>query len=672
MGRPGDTTLTIVLYDLIRRGMMDTFLLSLTVLLAGGLFALLTCKLFSLMKAGYITITAVGCMIGLYAITGPLQGGEIATYSISWLHIFTLSFSIDPLSAFFLIPIFTVCPLAVLYSFHYMNKADQRLRVGVNFFFSTLLIVGMALVATAENIISFALVWEIMSLSSFLLVIYDHHEKDTRKAGYIYFIFTQAGAMFILSSLALAYSYTGSFSFSAFAEIPANIKIIVFFLALVGFGSKAGMFPLHMWLPHAHPAAPSNISAIMSGVMIKMGIYGIFRFYAALDTTELVFGEAVLTFGMVSGVLGVVYALGKHDLKKLLAYHSVENIGIILIGCGIGMIGLSSDNMAMASFGFAGSLLHVLNHSIFKSLLFLGAGVVLQKTGVRHIDQLGGIIKRMPTTGSAFLMGSISICGLPPFNGFVSEFLIYYGAFHGLRLSGSSFVFTMLAILSLAIIGGLAAACFTKVVGIVFLGEPRTDMAADVQEAGMSMTIPMVILAASCLVIGIFPAPFIHTAFMALKSIKPLVPVGAEEIALVTGNLAMAARLFLAVFLFSMLLRKVLYLRKTISHKPTWGCGFTQPTARMQYSGTSYAMSVVDFFRPFVRVKTRYSGINRIFPGRTTYTTKVEDISEIALVDHLAIPFLYFLRKLRWIQHGHIQLYIGYIIVAIVALLLFV
>ncbi|WP_319549911.1 proton-conducting transporter membrane subunit [Desulfogranum marinum] len=652
--------------------MMDTFLLSLTVLLAGGLFALLTCKLFSLMKAGYITITAVGCMIGLYAIIGPLQGTEVTTYSISWLQIFTLSFSIDPLSAFFLIPIFAICPLAVLYSFHYMDKAEQRLRIGVNFFFLTFLIIGMALVATADNIISFALVWEIMSLSSFLLVIYDYHEKETRKAGYIYFIFAQAGAMFIFASIALAYSYTGSYSFSTFAVIPANIKVIVFFLALVGFGSKAGMFPLQMWLPHAHPAAPSNISAMMSGVMIKMGIYGIIRFYAILNATELVFGEMVLTFGMVSGILGVVYALGKNDLKKLLAYSSVENIGIILIGAGIGMIGLSSGNMAMASFGFAGSLLHVLNHSIFKSLLFLGAGIVLKKTGVRQIDQLGGILKRMPKTGSAFLTGSISISGLPPFNGFVSEFLIYYGAFQGLLLDGSPFIFTMLAILSLSIIGGLAATCFTKVVGIVFLGEPRTAKAADAQEAGITITIPMTIMAVSCLVIGIFPTPFVQTAFMALKSIKPLVPVGAEEVAVLTGNLAIAARIFLAVFLFSMLLRKVLYLRKEITHNPTWGCGFTQGTTRIQYTGTSYAMSVVDFFRPFVRVKTRYSGIKRIFPRQTTYNTSVEDISEIALVDHLAIPFLYFMRKLRWIQHGHIQLYIGYIIVAIVALLLFV
>jgi len=651
---------------------MDTFLLSLTVLLAGGVFALLTCRLFNLMKAGYTAITAAGCIIGLYAVIGPLQGAEITTFAIPWLHIFTLSFAVDPLSAFFLIPIFTVCPLAVLYSFHYLDNAAQKKRVGVNLFFSTLLIMGMALVATADNIISFALVWEIMSLTSFLLVIYDHHEKDTRKAGYIYFIFTQAGAMFLFSALALAYSYSGSFSFSALAEIPTTIKIIVFFLAMVAFGSKAGMFPLHMWLPHAHPAAPSNISAIMSGVMIKMGIYGIIRFYAILNATELLFGELVLTFGMVSGVLGVVYALGKHDLKKLLAYHSVENIGIILIGAGIGMIGLAVGNTEMASFGFAGSLLHVLNHSLFKSLLFLGAGAVVKNTGVRHIDQLGGIIKRMPVTGSTFLTGSISISGLPPFNGFVSEFLIYFAAFQGLQLSGSSFVFSMLAILSLALIGGLAAACFSKVVGIVFLGEPRTAMAADTHEAGISMTLPMVIMAVSCLVIGIFPEPFIQLAFMALKSIQLLVPAGTQQVALVAGNLAMAARVLLAVFLLSMILRKILYLRKEVSRKPTWGCGFTQGTTRIQYTGTSYAMSVVDFFRPFVRVKTRYSGSKKIFPRSSTYHTRVDDIAEIAMVDHLAIPFLYYLRKLRWIQHGHIQLYIGYIIVAIVALLLFV
>jgi hydrogenase-4 component B len=651
---------------------MDTFLLSLTVLLAGGLFALLTYRQFRLMKAGYIALTVAGSLIGLYAIRAPLQDGTLVTFSTTWLHFFTLSFSLDALSAFFIIPIFAVCPLAALYSFHYMNKAAQRGRIAVNYFFLTLLIISMALVATADNIISFVLVWELMSLSSFFLVMHEYQNKATRRAGYIYFIFTHVGAMFIFAAFSLAYSYTGSFDFLSFTDMPGSIKVTVFFLALVGFGSKAGIFPLHMWLPHAHPAAPSNISAVMSGVMIKMGIYGIFRLYAVLGVNELIFGEAVLTLGIISGILGVVYALGKHDLKKLLAYHSVENIGIILIGTGIGMIGIASENMVMASFGFAGGLLHVLNHSIFKSLLFLGAGAVLQKTGIRHIDQLGGLIKRMPTTGKTFLIGSVSISGLPPFNGFVSEFLIYYGAFHGLTLAGSSFIFTMLAILSLAIIGGLAAACFSKVVGIVFLGEPRTEKAADAVEPGFTMTLPMILLATACVFIGLFPEPFIMAVFQGLKSIQALHLVGKDEVLIVAGNLAFVARLFVTVFVLSVLLRKIFYRKKDIAHGPTWGCGFTQPTVKMQYSGTSYAMSIVDFFRPFVHIRTNYSGINRIFPGRTTYKTRVDDIAESILMDRIVSPVLYLLAKLRWIQHGHIQLYIGYIIVTIIVLLFFI
>jgi len=651
---------------------MDTFLLSLTVLLAGGLLALLAYRQFKLMKAGYIALSIAGSLIGLYAIREPLQEGVIVTFSTTWLHLFTLSFSLDSLSAFFLIPIFAVCPLAVLYSFHYMDKAENQGRVAVNYFFLTLLTISMALVATADNIISFALVWEVMSLSSFFLVMHDYHKKDTRKAGYIYFIFTHIGAMFIFAAFALAYSYTRSFHLLSFAAMPENIKVIVFFLALIGFGSKAGIFPLHIWLPHAHPAAPSNISAVMSGVMIKMGIYGIFRLYASLGVSDLIYGQVVLTLGIVSGILGVVYALGKHDLKKLLAYHSVENIGIILIGTGIGMIGIASDNLVMASFGFAGGLLHVLNHSIFKSLLFLGAGAVLQKTKIRKIDQLGGLMKSMPTTGKTFLIGSVSISGLPPFNGFVSEFLIYYGAFHGLTLGGSTFIFTILAILSLAIIGGLAAACFSKVVGVVFLGEPRCEKAANASEADLTMTLPMILLAGACVFIGIFPEPFVVAVFQALESISALQLIKIDEILIVAGNLAFAARLLVFVFFLSLLLRKLFYLKKEITSGSTWGCGFTQPTVKMQYTGTSYAMSIVDFFRPFVDIKTNYSGIRRIFPGRTTYTSHVDDIAEKTLMERIVSPTLYLLGKLRWIQHGHIQLYIAYIVATIIVLLFFI
>ncbi|HSO08683.1 MAG TPA: proton-conducting transporter membrane subunit, partial [Desulfoprunum sp.] len=514
------------------------------------------------------------------------------------------------------------------------------------------------------------LAWELMSLTSYFLVVHEFHKKETRAAGYLYFVFAQAGAMCIFAAFGLIYSVTGSFAFDGLDQLSSQLKLAVFILVLLGCGSKAGIFPLHIWLPHAHPAAPSHISAVMSGVMIKMGIYGIFRFYMLLGDTSLLPGQVILAVGMASGVLGVVYALGKHDLKRLLAYHSVENIGIILIGAGLGMIGVATGNATMAIFGFAGSLLHVLNHSIFKSLLFMGAGAVLQKTRTRHVDELGGLMKRMPTTGRTFLVGSISISGLPPFNGFISEFLIYFAAFQGLTLPGLSFLFASLAIISLAVIGGLAAACFTKVVGIVFLGEPRSAGAGRASEVQASMTVPMLLLSLLCLVIGIFPAPFVQLAFFGLRDMALIGAIEPGTGQVLIGNLAFAARLFLAIFLGVTLLRRTLYAGKEIASGPTWGCGFTQPNVRMQYTGTSYAMSIVEFFQPFVRIRTVYSGIRRIFPGHTTYETRVDDIAEIGMHRYLLQPLVKILERLRWIQHGHIQLYIGYIVLTIVVLLL--
>jgi hydrogenase-4 component B len=651
---------------------METFFTALGLLSVGGLMPLFTHRLFKWMKAGYITITTLGCTVGLYAVWGAFRQQEILTISWSWLHLFSLSFSLDSLSAFFLLPIFFICPLTAIYSFHYMNKERQAGRTAVNLFFFTLLIVSMALVVTADNIISFALVWELMSLSSFFLVMYEYQRETTRKAGYLYFVFAQAGAMLIFAAFAVAYSHTGSFAFGEFARIPATAKLAVFFLALVGFGSKAGVFPFHIWLPHAHPAAPSHISAVMSGVMIKMGIYGIIRLYSLLQADDLIFGRTVLIFGIVSGILGVVYALGKHDIKKLLAYHSVENIGIILIGAGIGMMGIAMNRPVMAGFGFAGCLLHVLNHSIFKSLLFMGSGAILQKTKSRHIDQMGGLMKRMPITGRTFLVGSISISGLPPFNGFISEFLIYFAAFQGLDLNGSTFFLMMLAIISLALIGGLAAACFSKVIGVVFLGEPRSDKAARASESGLTMTLPMVVLALCCLVIGIYPQPFVNLAFQGLHDLHGYTSVAPGIILGLSGSLALGARLFLGLLALTMVLRRAFYHKKTLADGPTWGCGFTRPTARMQYTGTSYAMSIVGFFRPFAKVNTSYSGIREIFPREATYESRVDDIAEISLNQGMIGPLLKVLGRMRWIQHGNIQLYIGYIILTIIILLFFI
>ena len=371
--------------------------------------------------------------------------------------------------------------------------------------------------------------------------------------------------------------------------------------------------------------------------------------------------------------MGVVYALGQHDLKRLLAYHSVENIGIILIGIGIGMIGVEAGNPIMAVLGFAGGLLHVLNHSIFKSLLFMGAGMVLHKTGTRSIDALGGLSKNMKITGMTFLIGSLAISGLPPLNGFVSEFFIYMGSFRGVTVESPVFVLSLMAIISLAVIGGLALACFTKVVGVVFLGEPRTQAAHEVDEKGPAMLFPMVVLAGTCAVIGIYPGAFM---FMALKGVAALgldygrIPM--EPFARMSANITLGATLFLALLLVILALRRILYQGKAIGRSGTWGCGFTQPTTRMQYTGTSYAASILEFFRPTAPLEETHPPVNGLFPKKTYYRSQVHDIIELNMNRAIVNPILWFFDKLRWIQHGDIHLYIGYILLAIIILLFFV
>lgn len=655
---------------------MTLFFLSLLIIVSGGFSALVLRKHFSSMKAAAAPLTAAGCLLGLiHAGLWMVQAGESGAlvYAAPYLNAFEPAFKIDGLSAFFLIAIHFVSMLAAVYSFHYMDHKDKPLAAAVNYFFFSLLIASMALVVAADNMITFMFSWEIMSLSSFFLVIHNPGAVENRKAAYLYFVFSHIGALFIMAAFGVLYGFTGSLAFANMSAIPDAAKILAFVFAFIGFGSKAGVFPFHVWLPHAHPAAPSHISAVMSGVMIKTGIYGILRIYALIGFHGSIIGEIVLVFGVASGILGVVYALGQHDLKRLLAYHSVENIGIILIGVGVGMIGVAADLPMMAILGFAGGLLHVLNHSIFKSLLFMGAGGVLQKTGTRTMDALGGLLKNMKVTGTTFLIGSLAISGLPPLNGFVSEFFIYVGGFSGVTPGGRPFIFCMAAIVSLSIIGGLALACFTKVMGVVFQGEPRTNAARDVDEVGWTMRFPMMILAGACVIIGLFPTGFV---MMALKGVEAL-GLGCDMSQMGTfvqlsGNITRGAVVFFVVLIALLALRTLLYREKTIGRGGTWGCGFTQPTPRMQYTASSYAGSILEFFRPVAPIHETHPPIRGRFPAPTHYQSHVSDIAEMGMTPGVARPVLFLFDKLRWIQHGDIHLYIGYILLAIVALLFFV
>ena len=642
------------------------------IIAAGGILPLLSFRQFTLMKILGVLGIGSGCCLGMLDALSKLTHDGSVSASFEYLNAFSLAFRIDGLSAFFLLAIFAVSLLAAIYSFHYMGNTEKALRTAANIFFFSFLAASMALVVVADNMITFMLSWEIMSLSSFFLVVYDHQVPENRKAGYLYLIFSHVGAMFIFAAFGVLYSHTGSFAFES-AGLSHAVRMAAFILAFIGFGSKAGVFPFHVWLPHAHPAAPSHISAVMSGVMIKTGIYGILRMYSILNLHTTALGTMVLVFGMVSGVLGVVYALGQHDLKRLLAYHSVENIGIILIGMGIGMIGVEANNPIMAVMGFSGGLLHVLNHAIFKSLLFMGAGMVLHKTGTRSIDALGGLFKHMKITGVTFLVGSLAIAGLPPFNGFVSEFFIYVGSFKGIGVDSPVFAASLLAIVSLAIIGGLALACFTKVVGVVFQGEPRSRAAQTVDEKGPSMLLPMIILAGACAVIGIYPGAFM---FMVLKAVAALgldyasMPI--EPVARMSANITLGATLFLALFLVILALRRILYQGKAIGRSGTWGCGFTQPTARMQYTGSSFAASILEFFKPAAPLEEDHPPVFGLFPKATHYRSHIHDIIELHLNRLVVNPVLWLFDRLRWIQHGDIHLYIAYILLAIVVLLFFV
>ncbi len=654
---------------------MNVLLFGLFIIFTGGLLPLAFVRRPGLALKLHTLLLAFGSLCGLIGLFQGWRSGVAQTLSIPWMS-FTLHLSLDSLAAFFLLPVFLIAPLAALYGYQYLDTARHSLRPVTSCLFFNLLICAMALVALAADMLAFVAAWELMSFASFILVLYDWQEPQSRRAAHIYLLFSQSGAFAIFAAFALLFAATGSFAFNsgAFSALPQELKLAVFILALLGFGSKAGIMPLHIWLPHAHPAAPSHVSALMSGVMIKLGIYGILRMYFLLGSHSPLFAWIVLALGIISGILGVSYALAKHDIKRFLAYSSIENIGIILIGCGLGMLGLATGEHFMAILGFTGGLLHVLNHAIYKSLLFFCAGAVHHSTGTRAIDILGGLMRSMPITGRSFLTGSAAISGLPPLNGFVSEFLIYYAGFLGLRQDGFSLMLVVAAIIALAMIGGLATACFTKAAGIVFLGEPRSEKASQATEAAPAMRVTMLVLSCLCLCIGLFPSPFIQTAFTALRDLDSMASLLPGDLLSSTSrNLTLIAWLFAALFLALAALRRRAYQNKPLARAATWGCGFTQGNSRIQYTGTSYAMSLVSFFRPLVLSRSQCTGLEKkLLPASAAYSSKAEDLAEIGLQQLVSRPVLWLARKLRWIQHGRIQSYIAYIVLTIIVALLLV
>jgi hydrogenase-4 component B len=618
----------------------------------------------------------IGCGIASIPVIVTLSGQAVKPIQIPWsMPGGSLSFGLDGLSAFFCLPILLISPLAALYGCTYL--AHEKRSLGPILFFYNVLTASMLLLMASGNALLFLIVWELMAISSFFLVVFDDEHAHVREAGWTYLIATHIGTAALLVLFALLGRQAGSLDFDrmAGAGLSPVMASVLFALAVIGFGSKAGFIPLHVWLPEAHPAAPSHVSALMSGVMIKTGIYGLLRVLTLLGAPSATWGWTLIIIGLISGILGVAFALAQHDLKRLLAYHSVENIGIIALGIGAGLLGLAWNQPVLMVLGFGGGILHVLNHAVFKSLLFLGAGAVVHSTGTRDIDRLGGLFKSMRWTGVTFLVASAAISGLPPFNGFVSEFLIYVGAFSGVRAGSPETVILAIGIASgLALIGGLATACFAKAFGVVFLGEPRSSHAVDAHEVGAAMRWPMAILAIMCLGISLLAPVAVNLVIPAVRvmasglgeSVREPVAIAIRSLACVVYVSALL--LLLAVGLY--VIRRYLPRGREETATGTWDCGYARPTPRMQYTASSFAQPLTDLFRVFLGTRKHGSPPQGFFPQPTTFESHTPDAAR----EHLFAPLFRIvdraLSPIRRMQRGRIHEYLLYIAIVLVLLLL--
>ena len=615
---------------------------------------------------------ALSCALGAAAALGALLGGEASSLKAAGsLPVGELHVALDALSSFFLLCVFLVSAISAVYGGSYLGAYIGKRRVAPALFFFNILVASMAVVAIARDGILFLIAWEVMSLTSFFLVTFESEREEVRRAGMTYLIASQLGVILLFVLFVLLGQESGTFDFDTLGPtsgVAAGLANGCFLLALVGFGTKAGFWPVHVWLPDAHPAAPSHVSALMSGVMIKMGIYGLLRTLAFLGPPPVWWGAVLIAIGAVSGAAGVLHALAQHDLKRLLAYHSVENIGIIALGIGVGLLGQSQGNASVAFLGYAGGLLHVLNHGLFKGLLFQGAGSVLHSTGTRDIDSLGGLYRRMPTTATTFLVGSVAICGLPPLNGFVSEWLIYIGAFRG----GAAFptgwaVWALVVVPALALISGLAAACFVKAFGVAFLGEPRTEAALKAHEASKAMRAPMLFGALLCVAIGLWPAGalrIVAPAAMFLGKTAGAIPDAGPLLAITR-----VAAVLVALVVLLGLLRLALLRRREVSRAATWGCGYAAPSPRMQYTAASFAQPILALFAPVIHSRVDEQGPDGYFPAKAHFEEHLGDMAGERLLLPATRLAVRALSRLHAIQQGRLQLYLVYIAVTLVVLL---
>lgn len=599
-----------------------------------------------------------------------------------------VAFTIDRLSAFFVGTASFLGAAITLYSFGYTSEYFNKRHVGLLIFLYNALLLTLIVLIAAANFILFLFAWEVMSFTIYFLIVYEHDDKASRRAGFLYVVMSHIGTTSLAAFILLFYVHTGSFDFAAVkigaSHIPPLAKSAIFLFTLVGFGVKAGIVPLHIWLPEAHPATPSNISALMSGVIIKTGIYGIVRVsFDILGGGPAWWGILVLAIAVVSAVLGVLYALMEHDLKRLLAYHSIENIGIILMGVGAALLFNATGNKMVAALALTAGLYHVLNHATFKGLLFLGAGSIARGAHTRNIEKLGGLAKKLPYTSVFFLIGAVAISALPPLNGFISEWLTFQALLLGFTSADLVVKIAVpVTVALLALTGALAAACFVKAYGITFLGLPRSAEAEQAHESPKSMLVAMGILSLGCVVFGIWPGLALavlnplSVSLVGATTSPPVSLAGPTMILQSSPSTSLAPSLILvllATFAGLPIVAGVLMggRMKTRIAK-TWACGIETLKPRMQYTATGFSKPIRLIFSSIYRAGHEVEiseDVSPYFKPEIRYEVTMENVFEEKVYKPLIAFVLSMARFGRKIQTGHIQSYLAYIFVILIILL---
>jgi hydrogenase-4 component B len=637
--------------------------------------------------------SAVGSLLTIILSISIFSSENLHLTLFNIQHLFDFEIFIDGASAFFLLIIGLISFAVSIYSISYSKKFDDKLNNSALGMLLNVFIISMILVVISNNVFFFLVFWELMSLASFFLVIYEHENKNNLKSGLIYLVMTHLGTGFIFASFILMYTQTGSFSFDSFrdvATIPQYVKEIAFVLAFVGFGTKAGMVPLHTWLPKAHPSAPSNVSALMSAVMLKIAIYGIVRyifdFNSIASSSDYVWiGVGIITIGSVSSLVGILYALVENDIKRVLAFSSIENVGIIFIGLGLSIVFAAFHLPSLSVLAFLASMFHTLNHSIFKGLLFMTAGSIHYSTHTKNIEDLGGLIKKMPWTALMFLIGSIAIIGLPPLNGFIGEWLTLQSLLAVFQIPSNILQVSLaFAILAFALTIGLAGATFVRLFGITFLSKSRSAKTVIALEVPRLMLIGKAILASSCVLLGILPFIGINLIVSAFDlPYTPSSPFDAISITnaannnfasiLMPGVMVIFISVLVGVFAFV----RIIGGKTKIKKYNTWDCGFGNLSEKTQYTATSLAEPIRRifgiFYKPHNDIDVNfYANENSYLKKSISVISTTRNIFDEKLNGKIIYGSLFVLNKIRKIQSGKVNAYILYIMITLIALLLFV